>query len=132
MIVDIYVRVIQKDSQKHGIAFVIFNYKGRKKELYFTTLENTQNRSIILACSNSLLALKKSCIVNLHTQTNFGFKFMENTKKWVNRDAGVRLLKIINQGRHHINFIDYSASPEGRETQQLMNQKLIYIGGTLV
>ena len=122
MEVDVFIRVHQTVNK--GQDIVLYRYKGKVKELYFSTLETTHNRSIILASKIGIEGLNSSCIVNLHTQCNFGFKFMENSKKWVNRDVGDLLAVAIAEGGHKVNFIDCSATEEGKDYQQALEVKL--------
>lgn len=122
--IDIFIRVIQTAPAKVGSAIVLYRYRGKVKELYFSTLEITHNRSIILASINAIEGLKDSCTVNLYTQNNFGFAFMGNQKKWVNRDIGNRLSSCIERGGHKVDFIDCSASDKGKDFQQALAVRL--------
>lgn len=129
--IDIFIRVLQKAPAKTGVAIAIFRYKGIMKETYFTCLERTQNRSIILAAKTAIESLSTSCIVNLHTQNNFGFSYMAERrhKKWINRDIGDQLLFTVDKGGHTLNLIDCSTSIEGKNYQQALSQRLRNIQG---
>ncbi|AEB23435.1 MULTISPECIES: hypothetical protein [Bacillus] len=124
--IDIFIRVLQKAPAKTGVAIAIFRYKGIMKETYFTCLERTQNRSIILAAKTAIESLSTSCIVNLHTQNNFGFSYMAERrhKKWVNRDVGDQLLSTVEKECHTLNLIDCSATIEGKKYQQALSKRL--------
>ncbi len=122
--VDIFVRVLQKPPAKHGSAIVIYRYKNNYKELYFSSLGSTQNKSIIFSSVVAIEGLKASCKINLYTQNNFGFKFMSNQKKWVNRFEGNILLKAIEIGGHEINFIDCSSMDSTKIYQNTLAAKL--------
>ncbi|ASB89343.1 Ribonuclease H [Bacillus sonorensis] len=126
MEIDIFVRVLQKAPAESGKAVVIHRYKEIAKETYFTCLERTQNRSIILASKIAIESLSYSCKVNLYTQNNFGFSYMfeRKHKKWVNRDVGDQLLEAIEKGGHTLNLIDCSATEEGKKYQQALAQRL--------
>ena len=124
--IDIFIRVLQKAPANTGVAIAIFRYKGIMKETYFTCLERTQNRSIILAAKTAIESLSTSCIVNLHTQNNFGFSYMAERrhKKWVNRDVGDQLLSTVEKECHTLNLIDCSATIEGKKYQQALSKRL--------
>jgi ribonuclease HI len=124
--IEIFVRVLQTPPAKQGLAIVLYRYKGRVKELYFSTLERTPNRSVILASTIAIEGLNGACNINLYTQSNFGFLFMMKkvNKKWVNRDVGNVLIETIAKGGHEVNLIDCSATDEGKDYQQALAAKL--------
>lgn len=124
--VDIFVRVLQTSPAKTGLVVVLYRYGNKIKELYFSTLERTQNRSIIRALIEAIEGLTSSCCVNLYTQNNFGFSFMNRGKwaKWTNGDIGKVLADKLEYGKHKANFIDCSISEEGKEYQQALAIRL--------
>ncbi|WP_369355873.1 hypothetical protein [Lysinibacillus capsici] len=79
--IDVFVRVLQKAPAQHGQAIVLYRYKGKLKEIYFSALGHTQNRSIILASALAIQGIKDNCTINLYTQSNFGFSFMREGNK---------------------------------------------------
>jgi ribonuclease HI len=122
--IDIFIRVLQTPPSKRGKAIVLYRYGNRIKELYFSTLETTQNRSIILAAVIAVEGLKYSCHINIYTQSNFGFAFMKNAKKWVNRDMGDLLTAALINGGHSVKYIDCSQTDEGKDYQQELAVRL--------
>lgn len=124
--IDIFIRVLQKPPATKGQAIVLYRYGDKVKELYFSTLGRTQNRSIILASIIAIEGLNTNCTINLHTQNNFGFSFMGKRikKKWVNRDMGDLLVAAIAEGSHKVNHIDCSATDKGKDYQQALAVKL--------
>lgn len=122
--VDVFVRVLQTPPAKKGLAIVLYRYKGNIKDFYFSTFEITQNRSIILASIIAIEGLKFGYDLNLHTQTNFGFKYTKNSKKWVNRDIGEHLNYVIERGGHEVTFIDCLDTDESKDYQQALAVRL--------
>ena len=122
--IDIYIRVIQTNPANRGRAIILYKLGQNMKEIHFSTLERTHNRSIILSSTIAMEGLKYNCIVNLYTQNNFGFKFMKNSKKWVNRDSGEGLHHIAAFGGHTVNYIDCSVTEEGKNHQQMLATKM--------
>lgn len=121
---DIFIRVLQKTSKKYGQVIILYSFGANRKEVYFSSLETTHNRSIILASAVAIDQLKKPSKVNLYFQSNFGFKAMDNNKKWVNRDLGESLKQSILIGGHDINFINCSLSDKGKMYQNELDKKL--------
>lgn len=123
--IDIFVRVLQTPPTQTGSAVVLYRFGNKIKELYFSTLENTQNRSIILASAIAIQGLKYRCNISLYTQNNFGFAYMENhKKKWVNRDIGNLLAESISKGGHMVKFNDCSLTEESKDYQQALASRL--------
>jgi ribonuclease HI len=124
--VNVYVRVRQQPLSYHGDAIVIFESKGKIKEMRFTSLETTPNRSIILASAIALETLRKPCVVNLYVQSNVGFKYMLSKTKtnWCNRDVGNLLMDITKKNQHELHFIDCSATIKGKTIQNKLAYKI--------
>lgn len=120
--IDIFIRILHKGPSAIGI--IIYRYGDVAKERYVKVEEETQNRAIIVSATRALKDLKEPCIVNLYTQSNFGFAFMKNQKKWVNRDLGDALRDIAYFNGHVLNLIDCSATDEGKAYQKAMDKKL--------
>ncbi|MDQ0300411.1 hypothetical protein J2S78_002858 [Salibacterium salarium] len=129
MEVNVYVRVNHSNYKVHnprniGNVLVVWEYKGRTKETYFTSLETTHNRSILLASVIALEQLKKPCTVNLYVQTAIGEKFLYNAKKWTNRDLGDKLTLAKINGGHVLNIVDCSWTEKGKDLMNKLAQKL--------
>jgi hypothetical protein len=128
-VVNIYIKVKFDYREYRGNGIILLEHGGRQKEIYIHTTEKTCNRAIILVAKKAIESLKESCEVNLNLQTNIGFKFLENNKRWINRDLGSKLVEIINKGNHIVNFIDCSTSEEGLFLQKTLESKLIRYEG---
>lgn len=86
---------------------------GLKTETISKIIEaKSPNESLILGISEILKNTSKDCSADIYVQTNFGFKFMQNKKKWCNRDAGDILLNTAKENNIELNFIDVSSTGE--------------------
>lgn len=122
--VNIYLKIKFNYQNLRNCGILVMEYKGVYKIRYLCILERTCNRAIIIAAKNAIDLLKEPCEVNLYLQTNIGFKFLENNKKWRNRDLGEKLIDAIIKERHVVNFIDCSMLSEGISIQKMLERKL--------
>lgn len=131
-VVTIGVSVLFDIHTKQGNAIIQLDYQGRTKDIFLRITERTVNRVIVLSCIEAVNSLKEPCEINLYVQTNFGFKFMNNKKKWRNRDLGDKLFEAIQQGNHTISYFDCSESEAGKRYQGKLKNKLYrYLRETL-
>lgn len=64
-----------------GWGAVLF-YKGKRKELFGSAQDTTNNRMELTAAINALSSLKRPCKVDLHTDSQYVHK---GIKKWIKR-----------------------------------------------
>ena len=86
---------------------------GSITKTVFKILEaKSPNESLILGLSEILKSISNNCNAEIFVQTNFGFKFLQNRKKWCNRDAGDVLLSVIDSKNIKVDFVDCSSTKE--------------------
>lgn len=105
--VEIKVGMSYMDSK--GCVYATIN---EATSMYKIIKAKSPNESLILGIAEILKDIPSNCIANIYVQTNFGFKFMQNRKKWCNREAGDILLNIANDKNICLEFIDCSATKE--------------------
>lgn len=95
-----------------GCVFAVID-DGLKTETISKIIEaKSPNESLILGISEILKNISKDCTADIYVQTNFGFRFMQNKKKWCNRNAGDILLSVAKESNIELNFIDSSSTGE--------------------
>jgi len=125
--VKIFIKVKYNYSTSRGKGIILMDCFGRRKEIYFSSLERTCNRAIMVATINALKTLNRPCEVSLYVQTNIGIRYLSNSKKnnkWVNKDLGEIILATIEKGKHSIEIIDCSHFSEGQLYQESLEGKL--------
>lgn len=86
---------------------------GLKTETISKIIEaKSPNESLILGISEILKNIGRNCSADIYVQTNFGFKFIQNKKKWCNRNAGDILLSVAKESNIELNFIDFGSTGE--------------------
>lgn len=109
---NIKIKVGMSYLAEKGCIYANINDVSGGRSLYKIIEAKSPNESLILGISEILKSVSNDCIVDIYVQTNFGFKFMENKKKWCNRSAGDILLNVAKEKNIELNFIDCSSTGE--------------------
>ena len=109
--IDLYVALT---GNKNNFKFlsVVIDEEG-EKEVYKELEETTSNRAIIVGISEVLKEECDNLQINIHTPTNFGFRYMNKLKEnksvgnWTNKDVAKKLYSVINDKNLHVKYINY-------------------------
>lgn len=107
-------------SYSDDLGCVYFNIKqdGSEEEGYKLIEETTPNRALMRGIIEILNDIHRSSDITIYVQTNFGFKYLDNQKKWSNRDLGKAILDILYQRDIECCFIDCSTTNELNNLKQ--------------
>jgi ribonuclease HI len=118
-----------------------------RKELYGGELNTTNNRMELLACIEALNALKKHCVVDLHTDSQYVMKGITEwltgwrTRGWKTADKkpvkNVELWQALDEARnaHHVRWHwvkGHSGHPENEIADKLANKGVEQVLGISV
>ncbi|KTD06438.1 ribonuclease HI [Legionella gratiana] len=116
MIVEIYTDGACKGNPGPGGWGVLLRYKGQEKTLHGGEVHTTNNRMELMAAIKGLEALKRSCTVDLYTDSqylrqgmmdwlpNWKMKGWRNSKKEPVKNADLWMLLDELASRHQINW----------------------------
>lgn len=93
-------------------------------EIYVQTNETSSQRTLMIGLRDILENYPLGSKIEVFSPVNFGFKFLRNNKKWVNRDVGNLLNDVIKKNNLNVKFIDYSKSNEYDEMKKLLKRKI--------
>ena len=93
-------------------------------EIYVQTNELSSYRSLMIGIKKVLEKFKSNSKIEILSPGNFGFKYLRNNKKWINRDLGELLMDIIKNNNLDVVFTDYSKSQEYDDIKTVLKKKL--------
>lgn len=126
--IDLYVALT---GNKNNFKFlsVVIDEEG-EKEVYKELEETTSNRAIIVGISEVLKEECDNLQINIHTPTNFGFRYMNKLKEnksvgnWTNKDVAKKLYSVINDKNLHVKYINYGEN-EKSDFEKSLKSRLI-------
>ena len=93
-------------------------------EIYVQTNETSSNRALMIGLRDVLENYPPGSKIEVLSPVNFGFRYLRNDKKWINRDVGSLLKNVIKNNDLNVKFIDYSKSPEYDDMKKLLKRKI--------
>lgn len=139
MTVDIYTDGACKGNPGPGGWGALLRFKDQEKTLFGAEVHTTNNRMELLAAIKALEALKRPCVVNLYTDSQYLRQGMtswlqqwkkngwKNSKKEAVKNEDLWKLLDIQASRHNVHWHwvrGHSGHPENERADALANQAI--------
>lgn len=105
------------------MAFIAFidNYSS---EIHIKTNEISSQRALMIGLREILENYPPGSKIEVLSPVNFGFRYLRNNKKWINRDLGNLLMDVIKDNDLNVKFIDYSKLYEWDDMKKSLKRKI--------
>ncbi len=101
-----------------GRAVRVVEFHGRRTTTIDTIKQSTPKRMILLEMIRAVNSFKEPFHIIFNVECNFGFKYLNDERKWENRDLGDTFNEAIKQGGHTIELRDSSFYEGGKDLQK--------------